>query len=47
MDELEIFNVTEGGRAAVAKVRHQAELLHPSAAKPAGTIEAHAAAASP
>jgi hypothetical protein len=35
MDELEIFNVTEGGRAAVAKVRHQAELLHSPAAKPA------------
>ena len=34
-DRLEIFNVTEGGRAAVAKVRHQAELLHAPAAKPA------------
>ncbi|MFI5014418.1 MAG: B12-binding domain-containing radical SAM protein [Hyphomicrobiales bacterium] len=32
MDTLEIFNVTQGGRAAVAKVRQQAELLHPTGA---------------
>jgi hypothetical protein len=32
MDTLEIFNVTEGGRAAVAKVRQRAELLHPAGA---------------
>jgi len=40
MDKLEIFNATEGGRAAVAKVRQRAELLHPGAA-----AEASAAAA--
>jgi len=32
MDTLEIFNVTEGGRAAVAKMRERAELLHPGEA---------------
>jgi hypothetical protein len=43
MDTLELFNHTEGGRAAVAKVRHQAELLHPSALQ-AGAAEARATA---
>jgi hypothetical protein len=33
MDELEIFNATQGGRAAVAKVRQQAQLLHPSTSR--------------
>jgi len=31
MDTLEIFNATQGGRAAVAKVRQRAELLHSDA----------------
>ena len=39
MDALEIFNATQGGRAAVAKVRERAELLHPgeAAGKPGAT----------
>ncbi|MBW0002702.1 MAG: radical SAM protein [Hyphomicrobiales bacterium] len=32
MDRLDMFNVTQGGRAAVAKTRERAELLRPGAA---------------
>ncbi|MBV9114589.1 MAG: radical SAM protein [Hyphomicrobiales bacterium] len=47
MDTLEIFNATEGGRAAVTKTRQRAELLHPAevAAPMPGTMAAAPVAA--
>jgi hypothetical protein len=45
MDTLEIFNATQGGRAAVAKLRQRTELLHGKGPEADGHAEPVGAAA--